>query len=61
MGGENAFLAQSSRTVQVSRLTDWCKVKLEVTGTDNLTLRRMDDNSQRLWNRVGCPEEVSDA
>ena len=54
---EDAFLSQSGHAVQISWLTDWCKVKLEVTGTDNLTLRRMNDNPQGLWNRVGCPEE----
>ena len=43
--------------MEVGRFPNRGKVKFEVSGTDNLTLRSVNHNPQRFWNRVSRTEE----
>ena len=43
--------------MEVGWFTNRCKVKFEVSGTDNLSLRGVNHNPQWFWNRVGRTEE----
>ncbi|CIV61133.1 Uncharacterised protein [Streptococcus pneumoniae] len=54
---EHAFFTKRSHTMQVRRFSNWSKVELKVTRTDDFPLRSMNDNPQRLWNRVSRSKE----
>ena len=43
--------------MEVSRFSNRCEVEFEVSGTDNLSLRGVNHNPQRFWNRVSRTEE----
>ena len=57
---EHAFFAESGHAMQISWFANRCEIEFEVSGTNNIALRGMNNDSQRFWNRVGCTEE-SDA
>ena len=44
--------------MEVSRFTNWGKVKFEVTGTDDFSLWGMDHHTQRVWDGVGGAEKA---
>ena len=54
---EHAFFTKGCHTVQVCWFSNWSKVELEVTRTNDFSLWSMNDNPQRFWNRVSRSKE----